>query len=101
MLKSATIFLILAALPLLRSEPQQPQPLQLIGTTPLERFSGDLHHFAVDLKGNRLFLAAEEHKSVEVFDLRTGGRIHSITGIDHPLTMIYLRDSDQLAVTDG
>ena len=101
MLKSATICLILATLPGPRSEAQQRQPLKLIGTTPLEGFSGDLDHFGVDLKGNRLFLAAEEHKSVEVFDLRTGERIHSITGIDHPLTMIYFRDSDQLAVTDG
>ena len=102
MLKSETICLILAALSGPRSGAQQQQaPLKLMGTTPLEGFSGDLDHFAVDLKGNRLFLAAEEHKSVEVFDLRTGARMHSITGIDHPLTMIYLRDSNQLAVTDG
>ena len=80
---------------------QQQPPLKLIRTTPLDGFNGDLDHFAVDLKGNRLFLAAEEHKTVEVFDLRTGERIRSITGIDHPLTMVYLPGSGQLAVTDG
>jgi len=43
-------------------------------------FTGDFDHFGLDLKGNRLFLAAEEHKTVEVFDLRTGERIHTIEG---------------------
>lgn len=101
MLKSATICLLLLAFLGLQARAQQQQPLRLMTTTPLEGFSGDLDHFGVDLKGNRLFLAAEEHKTVEVFDLRTGQRIHSIDGIDHPLTMVYLPDSNQLAVTDG
>jgi DNA-binding beta-propeller fold protein YncE len=64
-------------------------------------FTGDFDHFGVDLKGNRLFLAAEEHKTVEVFDLRTGERIHSIEGFGQPLMMVYLPESDQLVVTDG
>jgi hypothetical protein len=34
-------------------------------------FTGDFDHFGLDLRGNRLFLAAEEHKPVEVFDLLT------------------------------
>jgi len=33
---------------------------------------GRFDHLAVDLKGNRLFLAAQAHKSVEVFDLLRG-----------------------------
>jgi len=97
----STICLILLALAGLRAGAQQQPALKLAGTMPLEGFSGDLDHFGVDLKGHRLFLAAEEHKTVEVFDLRTGRRIHSITGIDHPLTMVYLPESDQLMVTDG
>jgi hypothetical protein len=51
---------------------------------PMPGFTGDFDHFGLDLKGNRLFLAAEEHKTVEVFDLRTGARIHSIEGFGHP-----------------
>ena len=50
-----------------------------MATTPLPGFTGDFDHFGVDLKGKRLFLTAEDHKSVEVFDL-DGKRIHSITG---------------------
>jgi DNA-binding beta-propeller fold protein YncE len=64
-------------------------------------FIGDFDHFGLDLKGNRLFLAAEEHKTVEVFDLLTGRRIHSIEGFGQPLMMVYLSESNQLVVTDG
>ena len=36
----------------------------------LPGFTGDFDHFAVDEIGGRLFLAGEDHKTVEVFDLR-------------------------------
>src|SRR6266404_5807173 len=75
---------------------QEKLPLKLIATTPMPDFTGDFDHFGVDLKGSRLFLAAEDQKTVEVFDLRTGKRIHSIAGFGHPLTMAYLAESDRL-----
>ena len=80
---------------------QEKPPLKLIATTPLPGFTGDLDHFGIDLNGNRLFLASEERKTVEVFDLLTGKRIHSIDGFGQPLTMTYLAESDRLIVTDG
>src|SRR5437899_3136542 len=80
---------------------QQKLPLRLAATTPLPGFSGDFDHFAVDLKGNRLFLTAEDHKTVEVFDLRTGKRIQSVTGFEEPHALVYLPDSNRLVVTDG
>jgi DNA-binding beta-propeller fold protein YncE len=80
---------------------QAKPPLKLVATTPLPGFSGDFDHFGVDLKGNRLFLTAEEHQSVEVFDLKTGRRIHSITGFEEPHAMVYLPESGRLIVTDG
>jgi DNA-binding beta-propeller fold protein YncE len=80
---------------------QENLPLKLITTTPLPGYTGDLDHFGVDVNGGRLFLASEDHKTVEVFDLQTGKRIHSIEGFGQPLTMAYLPDSDRLIVTDG
>jgi len=80
---------------------QEKPPLKLIATTPMPGFTGDFDHFGLDLKGNRLFLASEVQKTVEVFDLRTGERIHSIKGFGQPLTMAYLAESDRLVVTDG
>lgn len=64
-------------------------------------FTGDFDHFGLDLKGDRLFLAAEEQKTIEVFNLRTGERTHTIHGFGKPLTMAYVADSDRLIVADG
>ncbi len=81
------------------AQSQEKQPLKLIATTPLPDFTGDFDHFAVDLKGKRLFLTAEDHKTVEVFDLE-GKRIHSITGFGQPHAAVVLSDSN-IIVTDG
>jgi DNA-binding beta-propeller fold protein YncE len=97
-LKVYTMILTLCALTV---KAQEKLPLKLITTTPMPGFTGDFDHFGLDLKGNRLFLAAEEHKTVEVFDLQTGARTHSIEGFGHPLMMVYLPESNQLVVTDG
>ena len=94
------IMIILASCAL-TVEAQEKLPLKLIATTPMPGFTGDFDHFGLDLKGNRLFLAAEGQKTVEVFDLRSGKRIHSIAGLGHPLTMAYLSESDRLMVTNG
>src|ERR1700694_4820972 len=93
--------MVIVALCALTVKAQEKLPLKLISTTPMPGFKGDFDHFGLDLKSNRLFLAAEEHKTVEVFDLRTGARTHSIEGFGHPLMMVYLPESNQLVVTDG
>ena len=95
------IFSLLLAVLAVASYAQEKLPLKLVATTPMPGFTGDFDHFGVDLKGNRLFLAAEDQKTVEVFDLRTGEWIHSIKGFGHPLTMAYLPESDRLIVTNG
>ena len=93
--------MMLLALCALTVKAQEKLPLKLIATTPMPSFTGDFDHFGLDLKGNRLFLASEDQKTVEVFNLRTGERIHSIKGFGQPLTMAYLAESNRLIVTDG
>jgi len=70
------------------------------GNHPLPGFSGDFDHFALDLKGKRLFLTAEDHKTVDVFDLE-GKHLQSITGFGQPHAALFLSDSNKLIVTDG
>ncbi len=79
---------------------QVKQPLKLVATTPLPGFSGDFDHFALDLKGKRLFLTAEDHKTVDVFDLE-GKHLQSITGFGQPHAALFLPESNKLIVTDG
>jgi DNA-binding beta-propeller fold protein YncE len=98
---STKAFFIAFLLCALTARAQEKLPLQLVATTPLPGFTGDLDHFGLDLRGNRLFLASEDQKTIEVFDLHTGKRINSITGFGQPLTMAYLAESNHLIVTDG
>lgn len=79
---------------------QDKTPLKLVTTTPLPSFTGDFDHFGLDLKGKRLFLAAEDHKTVEVFDL-DAKRLQSITGFGQPHAILYLPEVNKLIVTDG
>lgn len=79
---------------------QEKLPLKLVATTPLPGFTGDFDHFGLDLKGKRLFLAAEDHKTVEVFDL-DGKRLTSITGFGQPHAILYMPEVNKLIVTDG
>jgi DNA-binding beta-propeller fold protein YncE len=76
-------------------------PLKLLHTTPLPGFTGDLDHSAADLGGHRLFVTAEVHKTVEVFDLNTGEHLHSITGFGTPHEILFRPDSNTLIVADG
>jgi DNA-binding beta-propeller fold protein YncE len=61
---------------------------------------GTFHRFIADVRGHRLFCAAQQHKSVVVFDLKTGKLIHTIDGIV-PSAIFYRQDLDRLYVTDG
>lgn len=79
---------------------QETAPMKLVATTPLPAFTGDFDHFGIDLKGKRLFLAAEDHKTVEVFDL-DGKRIKSIEGFGQPHAIHYMPDVNKFIVTDG
>jgi DNA-binding beta-propeller fold protein YncE len=79
---------------------QDKMPMKLVATTPLPGFTGDFDHFAVDLKGQRLFLTAEDHKTVEVFDL-DGKRIKSVTGFGQPHAILFMPDVNKFIVTDG
>src|SRR5438874_10565130 len=76
-------------------------PLKLLKSVDLPKYSGDFDHFAADTAGNRLFLAAEDHGTLEVFDLKTTKWLKTITGFDVPHSILYLSASKKLFVTDG
>lgn len=73
----------------------------LLGTTYLPEIVGDFDHFAVDLKRNHLFVSAEVHHSIEMFDLKTGQHLKSIGGFKTPHSVAYAPEKDELMVADG
>lgn len=85
----------------LAQSPNDSAPLHRIASVPVPGISGDFDHFAVDEKGGRLFLAGEDHRTLEIFDLKTGRHIRSVAGFGTPHSIFYLPDSDRILVTDG
>lgn len=78
------------------------ETLRLAGRTELPGYTGDFDHFEVDVKGNRLWLAAEDHGTLDVFDLKTGKLLTSHQGIvDTPHGILYLPGKNRLIVTDS
>ncbi|MEO9078725.1 MAG: hypothetical protein ABI268_05380 [Rhodanobacter sp.] len=64
-------------------------------------YTGDFDHFGIDLKGNRLFLAAEDHGTVELFNLKTGVHQRTLTGFQTPHAFIFLPEHNRLIITDS
>jgi DNA-binding beta-propeller fold protein YncE len=77
------------------------QPLKLVTSVDLPKYSGDFDHFAADVRNNRLYLAAEDHGTLEVFDLQSAKWLKTIKGFDTPHSILYLPASQRLFVTDG
>lgn len=76
-------------------------PLRLLKFASLPGLEGqDFDHFNYDLTANRLYLAAEANKSVEVFNLRTGEHLRSMGGFVSPHAIIIPPNSDKIFVTD-
>jgi DNA-binding beta-propeller fold protein YncE len=81
---------------------QEAAPLKLIQTYALAPdVKGNFDHFAIDLKGGRLFATPEDFKAVLVLDVQTGKLIHTIGGIERPHAVLFREDLGRLYVTDG
>lgn len=76
-------------------------PLVLDRTIPLAGVKGRIDHLAVDVAGQRLFVAELGNGSVEAIDLRSGKSLGRITGLVEPQGLAYLADRDELAVASG
>ena len=77
-------------------------PLTLAGGVDIPGYKGDFDHFAIDPAGDRLFLAGEEGKRLEIFKLSTGARTKTLTDqVEVPHSLLYMPKTDELLVVDG
>ena len=75
-------------------------PLKLKTTVALQRVEGRIDHFAFDPAGERLFVCALGNNTVEVIDLRSSQRVHSITGLGAPQGVAYVPEFNRLFVAN-
>jgi len=80
---------------------QEGSPLHLVQTIPLPHVEGRIDHMAVDLQGQRLFVAALGNNTLEILDLQAGTHLHTITGLHEPQGVVFLSESNTIVVTNG
>jgi DNA-binding beta-propeller fold protein YncE len=80
---------------------QEPQVLSLHSRIPLTNVKGRIDHFSVDVKGQRLFVAAVANHTLEVIDLQSGKRVHTITDLAEPQGVFYDPSANRLYVASA
>ena len=95
------IALVAGALVLRTGQCAESQPLTQMTAMPMEDLKGGFDHFAIDLDRHRLYLAAEDQKTVEVFDLTARKHVSSISFFSRPQGLVFLPDPSMLVVADG
>src|ERR1051325_7010820 len=83
------------------SSEQSTELLRLVRTIPLPNVEGRIDHMDVDVKGQRLFVAALGNNTVEVLDLQRGARTQSLREFNEPQGIRYLPASNTLVVANG
>lgn len=79
----------------------QQSSVKLIRSVDLPGYTGDFDHFAVDYDRNRLLLAAEDHGTLEVFNLKTSAHERTVTGFGNPHSILVRKSVDTVFITDS
>jgi len=80
---------------------QAAQLLRLEKTIELPDVQGRIDHMSVDVKGQRLFVSALGHNTVEVIDVKAGKRIKTITGLAEPQGVLYVPANNRIYVANA
>src|SRR5215471_15428312 len=80
---------------------QSSEVLSLDAHIPLPDVKGRIDHFSVDVRGQRLFVAAVENHTLEVIDLKSGQRVHTIMDLAEPQGVFYDASANRLFVACG
>src|SRR5450631_2865176 len=75
--------------------------VRLLKSVDLPGYSGDFDHFAADYDRNRLLLAAEDHGTVEVFDLKTSAHLQTVSGFGNPHSILVRKGVATVFITDS
>jgi DNA-binding beta-propeller fold protein YncE len=62
---------------------------------------GRIDHMSIDVKGQRLFVAALGNNSLEVIDLKAHERVHTIPGLAEPQGVAYIPSSNLVFVANA
>src|SRR5436190_6564399 len=77
------------------------EPLKLVGTIPMPDVQGRIDHLAIDVRGQRLFVAALGNNSLEVIDLKETKRVHTVPGLAEPQGIAYVGAVNRVFVANA
>ncbi|MGB0013546.1 MAG: WD40 repeat domain-containing protein [Candidatus Sulfotelmatobacter sp.] len=98
---SATSLIVLSLFGWSAAAGQSPTPLSLEAQIPMPDVKGRIDHLSVDVRGQRLFVAAVENHSVEIVDLKSGKDVHTLTDLAEPQGVFYEPSTNRLFVACG
>jgi DNA-binding beta-propeller fold protein YncE len=75
--------------------------LRLVQTIPMPEVDGRIDHFAIDVKGRRVFLAALAKNTIEVVDLKSGRVMRTLPGFAKPQGVLFVPKFNKLFVASG
>ena len=97
----AAMLVLIPACTAVRAQNGSTPTLKLEKTVELPGYTGDFDHFAVDRERNRILLAAEDHATLEIFDLNSGDHLRTITGFGAPHSILVRPGAKTIIVTDS
>ena len=80
---------------------QQSAALSLKTRIALPNVDGRMDHFAVDVKGQRVFVSALGNHTVEVLDVQGSRRLRTLSNLEEPQGLFYDASSNRLFVASG
>lgn len=80
---------------------QSSEPLHLVATVPMPNVEGRIDHMSIDVKGQRLFVAALGNNTLEVIDIKNKKQMHTISGLKEPQGITYTPNTNRIYVANG
>lgn len=101
MIKAVFPSALIALLAASGAQAQPAVPLRLMSVIALPEVHGRIDHFDADLGHQRLFMSALGNDTLQVFDLRAGKPIYTISGLSEPQGVTYVPKSNRIFVANG
>ena len=79
----------------------------LIQAIAIPNVNGRIDHMAIDIRGQKLFVAELENNSLDIVDLKAGKRIHSMNNnnnvglLNEPQSVLFIPELNRIFVSNG
>ena len=87
-----------------KASPSPPPFFRLTQTIPIPNVNGRIDHLAIDIRGQKLFVAELKNNSLDIVDLKAARRIHSISNnglLNEPQGVILVPELHRIFVSNG